>query len=304
MTVGRESPSDVKLGIGTVSGTHASFEIDADSGCMFVTDLGSVNGTEVDGRGIEPGVPFLLSEGDVVTLGDAHLARYEVVESAAETADALVDAFSGMQEATADAGEKARAVGNAFSAGAERARRARDAIAGVGDVFAGLGGGGGGGGGGGKQKKDDESTAVVLEEEQEEEEQVERVEVVTPSALLDDDEDAAEYSEAIVEEVSSTTSSNSPTSNSSVVMADERVVLLPVGWPGPAVELNPGSPVVLGSGRRRGDADVILTAPGVDSAHASVMRVGGAVYIEDLGSSTGTFVGGRQVRARFIPGCF
>ena len=31
MTVGRESPSDVKLGIGTVSGTHASFEMDADS---------------------------------------------------------------------------------------------------------------------------------------------------------------------------------------------------------------------------------------------------------------------------------
>jgi hypothetical protein len=63
------------------------------------------------------------------------------------------------------------------------------------------------------------------------------------------------------------------------------------------IELAPGCPVVLGSGRRRGDADVILTAAGVDSAHASVLRVGGAVYIEDLGSSVGTFVGGRQITA-------
>ena len=71
----------------------------------------------------------------------------------------------------------------------------------------------------------------------------------------------------------------------------------PVGWSGPAVELEPGVPARIGSGRRKGDADVLLTnVAGVDSAHASVLRVGGAVYIEDLGSKRGTFVGGRQIK--------
>ena len=34
----------------------------------------------------------------------------------------------------------------------------------------------------------------------------------------------------------------------------------------------------------------------VDSSHAAVLRAGGAVYIEDLDSAAGTFVGGRQIK--------
>ena len=80
--------------------------------------------------------------------------------------------------------------------------------------------------------------------------------------------------------------------------SDARVVFAPVGWPGPAVDLEPGVPVVIGTGLRKGDANLILTGVrGVDSAHASVLRVGGGVYVEDLGSAAGTFVGGRQVRS-------
>ena len=79
----------------------------------------------------------------------------------------------------------------------------------------------------------------------------------------------------------------------SKLSSESRVLFAPAGWPGPAVELEPGVPVVLGAGLRRGDADVLVTAPGVDSAHARILRVGGAVFLEDLGSRRGTFVGRR-----------
>jgi len=52
LTVGRERPSDVLLGIGSVSGTHATFSVDA-AGRLFVTDLG---GAGVLHCQVEPGL--------------------------------------------------------------------------------------------------------------------------------------------------------------------------------------------------------------------------------------------------------
>ena len=100
VVVGREKKSaDVCLPIGTVSAAHARFERDED-GRVFVSDLGSRNGTEVDGRPVPPGGPrFELSSGDVVTLGDPHLARFEVVET---TGRDIADAVAGVRETAAE----------------------------------------------------------------------------------------------------------------------------------------------------------------------------------------------------------
>jgi pSer/pThr/pTyr-binding forkhead associated (FHA) protein len=314
LVVGRERPdSDAVLPLGTVSGRHALFEMDED-GRLFVTDLGSSNGTDVDGRPLEPDVPFELDVGDVVTLGDPHLARFRLAESR----DALGDALSTIRGGAAEAEKAARAVGDAYNAGASAAKK-------VGDVFAGfgIGDGKGNGNGNGNGSRDSRKRAPAdanAREEREEEvvvaEVVDADSVVADSVVADSDSEPVADSAIVAsaEPDSTISSSSTPTPNtpntpnspnnpnnpdsisSSSFLSEERVMLTPVGWSGPAVELEPGSPVTLGSGRRRGDASVILTAPGVDSSHATVLRAGGAVYIEDLGSAAGTFVGGRQIK--------
>ena len=280
VVVGRESPADVALGIGTVSGQHAKFETGED-GEVYVTDMGSSNGTEVDGRPVPRGQMFKLSVGDVVTLGDPHLARYEVVEAVGDT---LADRFAGIQETAAEAEKNARAVGEAINKGATTVKNARAAIAGVGDVFKGFGGK--------SEKRDEEVVGEVLAtfdvDDGFDADRDDTVEVYQPTYLsTDEDLNMEETIEAPIAVV--------PVAKK--FASEERVVFTPVGWSGPAVELEPGVPVKLGTGRKKGDADVILTGvQGVDSSHAALLRVGGAVYIEDLGSSAGTFVGGRQVR--------
>ena len=279
VVVGRESPADVALGIGTVSGQHAKFEAGED-GEVYVTDMGSSNGTEVDGRPVPRGQMFKLSVGDVVTLGDPHLARYEVVEAVGDT---LADRFAGIQETAAEAEKNARAVGEAINKGATTVKNARAAIAGVGDVFKGFGGK--------NEKRDEEVVGEVLAtfdlDDGFDADRDDTVEVIQPTYLSTDED--------VVEETIETATAVVPVAKK--FASEERVVFTPVGWSGPAVELEPGVPVKLGTGRKKGDADVILTGvQGVDSSHAALLRVGGAVYIEDLGSSAGTFVGGRQVR--------
>ena len=279
VVVGREKPADVSLGIGTVSAQHAKFEAGED-GEVYVTDMGSSNGTDVDGRPVPRGQMFKLSVGDIVTLGDPHLARYEVVEAGG---DSLADRLAGIQETAAEAEKNARAVGEALNKGANTVRNAQAAIAGVGDVFRGFGG-----------KRDEQVAEEVLatidvddDDEDEGAGQDDPVEVIQPT-YLSDDNDVVDETEA--------PAAVAPVRKKKFA-SEERVVFTPVGWSGPAVELEPGVPIKLGTGRKKGDADVILTGvQGVDSSHAVLLRVGGAVYIEDLGSSMGTFVGGRQVR--------
>ena len=41
---------------------------------------------------------------------------------------------------------------------------------------------------------------------------------------------------------------------------------------------------------------MMLSSPQVDAVHASVARVGNDVYVEDMQSSSGTFVAGRQIK--------
>ena len=293
VVVGREKKSaDVCLPIGTVSAAHARFERDED-GRVFVSDLGSRNGTEVDGRPVPPGGPrFELSSGDVVTLGDPHLARFEVVET---TGRDIADAAAGLRETAAEAGKNAEAV-------AATVNNARAALSGVGDVFRGFGGGG-------KAASDTQQSGTDAKEEEAGDAAFASEALATIDVDVDDDDDDDEIDASAAETVvptsvsepaevfSSSQNKQPPTTTKVKFASEERVVFAPVGWSGPAVELEPGVPARIGSGRRKGDADVLLTnVAGVDSAHASVLRVGGAVYIEDLGSKRGTFVGGRQIK--------
>ena len=174
-------------------------------------------------------------------------------------------------------------MGEAINKGATTVKNARAAIAGVGDVFKGFGGK--------NEKRDEEVVGEVLAtfdvDDGFDADRDDTVEVIQPTYLSTDED--------VVEETIETATAVVPVAKK--FASEERVVFTPVGWSGPAVELEPGVPVKLGTGRKKGDADVILTGvQGVDSSHAALLRVGGAVYIEDLGSSAGTFVGGRQVR--------
>lgn len=64
--VGRNPGSDIVIGAGYVSGRHARFTLMGQN--LFVEDLGSTNGTAVDGRIIHE--PTALKNNDVVNVGD------------------------------------------------------------------------------------------------------------------------------------------------------------------------------------------------------------------------------------------
>ena len=64
--VGRSPGADIVVGAGYVSGRHARFSLMGQN--LFVEDLGSTNGTAVNGQVI--GEPVALKNGDVVNVGD------------------------------------------------------------------------------------------------------------------------------------------------------------------------------------------------------------------------------------------
>ena len=66
--VGRGSDCDIFLGDVTVSRHHAQFSADQES--LLVRDLGSTNGTYVNGSWIDA---FALSAGDEIIIGKFHL---------------------------------------------------------------------------------------------------------------------------------------------------------------------------------------------------------------------------------------
>jgi len=64
--VGRNPGADIVVGAGYVSGRHARFSLMGQN--LFVEDLGSTNGTTVNGNQITE--PTALRNKDVVTIGD------------------------------------------------------------------------------------------------------------------------------------------------------------------------------------------------------------------------------------------
>ncbi len=67
-TVGRSAESSHQILDATVSRRHAMFLVDAKGG-VHVTDLGSTNGTYVEGDRLTPGTPRRLADGERVQLG-------------------------------------------------------------------------------------------------------------------------------------------------------------------------------------------------------------------------------------------
>jgi len=66
--IGRESPADIVLPFPQVSTRHTGVAPTAD-GMLAVTDLGSVNGTHVDGKRIPPKTPVRIKPGSKVFIG-------------------------------------------------------------------------------------------------------------------------------------------------------------------------------------------------------------------------------------------
>lgn len=70
-SAGRQPGNDIVLATAAVSRYHATFDVA--EGQVFVVDLGTVNGTFVNDRQIEPNSRVELSEGDVIIMGDMRL---------------------------------------------------------------------------------------------------------------------------------------------------------------------------------------------------------------------------------------
>ena len=67
--VGRSSGADIVIGASYVSARHARFSIMGQN--LFVEDLGSTNGTTVNGQPITD--PVALRNNDIVTVGDVSI---------------------------------------------------------------------------------------------------------------------------------------------------------------------------------------------------------------------------------------
>ena len=71
--VGRSPGADIVIGAGYVSGRHARFSLMGQN--LFVEDLGSTNGTTVNGQPIYD--PIALKDRDLVVIGDVAIrVRY------------------------------------------------------------------------------------------------------------------------------------------------------------------------------------------------------------------------------------
>jgi hypothetical protein len=57
----------------SVSGTHCELFFDFEKGGFFIKDLGSTNGTRLNGIALEAGVPSLVDKGDVITMGKTQI---------------------------------------------------------------------------------------------------------------------------------------------------------------------------------------------------------------------------------------
>jgi hypothetical protein len=85
-TVGRAAASDVLLDDDSVSAQHARLEWDM--GAWRITDLGSTNGTAVEGIKLAPDIPTPLPYGATVRVGGVKLQFREVAQADPERARA------------------------------------------------------------------------------------------------------------------------------------------------------------------------------------------------------------------------
>lgn len=68
ISVGRATNQDIVLRDGSVSKSHAWFEVD-ENGMFHVADSGSTNGTKLEGKALEPRATVLVEHGQLITFG-------------------------------------------------------------------------------------------------------------------------------------------------------------------------------------------------------------------------------------------
>jgi len=64
MTIGRSDRADLQIWDGTVSSMHA--RLSYESGVLAIEDMNSTNGTYLNGRKLEPGIPTRVREGSQI----------------------------------------------------------------------------------------------------------------------------------------------------------------------------------------------------------------------------------------------
>lgn len=71
VSLGRDDDCDIVVQDGSISGKHANFTLEfrGDEKVFFVTDVGSSNGTFVNGERIEPNTPVEVDDQDSVRFG-------------------------------------------------------------------------------------------------------------------------------------------------------------------------------------------------------------------------------------------
>lgn len=74
--VGREGDDvQIQIQVPTISARHALLRLD-ESNVLTVMDLGSTNGTLLNGKEIEPRVETAVREGEEIVFGDSHLGSF------------------------------------------------------------------------------------------------------------------------------------------------------------------------------------------------------------------------------------
>ena len=78
--LGRDDAADLVVSVPTVSAAHVRLDVKPGNAGVLVTDLGSTNGTLVNGEvWLEEGEGFPLAVGDVVSFGDENLACFKLI---------------------------------------------------------------------------------------------------------------------------------------------------------------------------------------------------------------------------------
>ena len=92
VTLGRSVERDIQVRSPSVSKLHCAFARDSETGRWMISDLGSTNGTRVDGHKLRPLVPALLADLARVTFGEETFVFF--------TAEGLYDYLASLLEAT------------------------------------------------------------------------------------------------------------------------------------------------------------------------------------------------------------
>ncbi len=100
ITIGRDFNADIVINIPEVSRRHAQFRMEG--GVYFLEDLGSTNGTFVNGQRLS--TPHRMHNGETIMLGEAVTFNYRVVGPADPNATIVA---SSSQEATMVVGDQA-----------------------------------------------------------------------------------------------------------------------------------------------------------------------------------------------------